>query len=133
MNSDAETSIRRSLRKWRIAAISALVLLVASLAWSAYVTVDAGVTLTYQESSLRTLQDANALLEQILLRVSPSTTKPDLFRLLQELGVESFEKEGAIHAGVLSFYFGPNQRLACVTAAYVTGGTRCEQFMQDGL
>ena len=132
MDSSAEVRIGRSLRKWRITALLAVLLLVASVLWSAYAAFDAGVTLAYHDDSLRNLQEAHALLERIALRVSASTTKGELLTLLQELGVESFEKEGAVHAGALSFYFTSGSALACITSTYPPAGTPCAPFFEPG-
>ena len=133
MNSDLEARLRRSLRRWRITAGAALALLLATVAWSLYAGIDQGITLAYLEGDFANLQRTEELLERVVLRVSGSTTKADLLHLLHEFGVESFEKEGGVHAEGLSFYFTPNGALACVTSEYPPERTRCAPFASPGV
>ena len=130
MTSGDEGPLRRSLLKWRLAAIGLLVLLVLLLGASFYTVVDQGISLAYRDDELRRVQHAQALLEKIALRVSSSTTKPELLQLLREAEGEPFEKpeEGGVHAEGLSFYFTAEGSLACVTSDYPPEDTRCAQF-----
>jgi hypothetical protein len=127
-----ELPIRRSLLNWRITAGVAFLLLAASILWSVYAALDAGVSLAYRDDELNNVQRAQTLLEAVVLRVSPSTTRSELIQLLRDLNAEPFEKEGGVHAEGLSFYFASNGGLACITSEYPPEETRCAQFATPG-
>jgi hypothetical protein len=129
INADSDARLRRSLRRWRIIAAGTAALLVATVAWSMHAGLDQGKTLAYLEGDFKNLQRTELLLERVVLRVSSSTTKAELLNLLGELGAEPFEKQGAVHADGLNFYFTPADTLACVTSSYPPPqSSPCGQF-----
>lgn len=72
--------------------------------------------------------DAESRLERVVVRVSSSTTRPELLALLHELKADPFEGDGGVYAEGVGFYFASNGALACVTADYPPENGRCARF-----
>jgi hypothetical protein len=129
-----ERSGRGSLVKWRATSGALLVLLLATIACALHALLDQGIALTHQPDELDRVRRSLALLEALVLRVSPATTRPELFRILHELEIDAFEKpqEGGVHSAELGFYFTEADTLACITADYPPETSRCARFARPG-
>jgi predicted Zn-dependent protease len=125
MVKDPDPALWSSLRTWRLTALAAIAVGVAAVLWSGYRVVDAGVTYTYQQAELGYREDAQRLLERVVLRVSTSTTQSELVQILRELKVEAFEKEDGIYADGLGFFFSEAGTLVCISADYTRDDSEC--------
>jgi len=96
-----------------------------------YAIIDQAITLTYHDSELQNLRQSEALLEEVALHVSTSTTKAELLELVRKSDPDAFEKEGGIHANLVSFYFTESGTLACITSRYPPDNSPCAAFAKQ--
>jgi hypothetical protein len=130
MEQTSEVSLRRSLRRWRVATVVCLFLIVGVAAVAIYAIMDQAVTLMYHDTELENMTRREALLEKVALHVSADTTKAQLMELVQEIDPLAFEKEGAIHAEDVGFYFNENGTLACIASRYPREDGPCAPFVK---
>lgn len=128
MNDTDIEVLRRSVRRWRATAGVAVLALAPVAVWSTYAAVDAAVSLSYARAGEEQRQRSTTLLERLALKVSQSTTRLELTRMLDQHGVAWFEKDAGLHAEDLGFYFDANDKLACITSTYPATGTPCAPF-----
>lgn len=97
------------------------VALVASNAWWAYRTLDAGVTYTYQSVALEDNQEAlKQALAAIKASSSPNATKEKIIAAARGSlpSADIFEKDGYVWVGKIGLRFNSNGQLEEVTPAW---------------
>ena len=125
---DNERALKRSAANWRAATIVVSLLLAATVGYAFYAIMDQGVTLAYRDAELERVQASQAFLERIVLRVTPASTRSHVLSIVREGDSLAFEKDGAVYAGGVGFYFDGAGRLACITAGYPAEQTHCAAF-----
>jgi len=103
-------------------------LLIGTTAYAFWAIVDQGITIAYRDGSVGELQRSQAFLEQVVLRITPTTTRSQLLAIVRESDSLAFEKGGAIYAGGFGFYFDQAGKVSCVTAGYPAEETHCKAF-----
>ena len=95
------------MNKWKSSFFIAFLILLVSNAFWLYVTIDAGITYTYQQVTLEGKSNAVEMLGELIVKGSSNYTKKDILHLLRENNKESFivEEDNLISIKGVKFKF----------------------------
>ena len=98
------------------------ILLIATNAFWYYTSIDAGVTLSYNEHQIHELEETRKQLMALLPEVSIHVSRQDIIEAASKhTDQQVFEKDGCTWVGWLGLKFDQNQRLVSVSPAWSFG------------
>ncbi|OAJ93142.1 hypothetical protein [Vibrio bivalvicida] len=95
---------------WKTAFFTCLVLMMGSTLYLGFALIDAGISYTYQQESLKTAIKSNEVLSRVVLASSKAYTQEDLLHLLREIDPNAFivQEKDQLIIGDITFKFENN-------------------------